>query len=66
MKTAWALLAAFWAWLIWSMPSEMGVIVKASGHAIGQVIEVGWLIVLGVAFVSVAGWLAVVFWKGTK
>lgn len=66
MKAAYALTAGFWAWLIYTMPTEMGIIVKATGHMLTQVIEIGWGAVIAVSFLLIVGCLPTVRSKGTK
>lgn len=59
-------MAGFVAWMAYTMPSEMGVIVKATGHMLTQVIEIGWGVFLAVNFLIIVGWLGLVLTKGTK
>ena len=66
MKTAYALTAGFWAWLIYTMPTEMGIIGKATVHMFAQVIEIGWGLFLAASFLLIVGWLGMVFTKGMK
>ena len=57
MKTAYALIAGFWAWLIYTMPTEMGIIGKATVHMFAQVIEIGWGAVIAASFLLIVGCL---------
>lgn len=66
MKTAYALTAGFWAWLIYTKPAEMAIIAKATGHVFVQAGSAAWLAVLLLAGISVIGWLALIFTKGIK
>lgn len=47
MKTAFALTAGFWAWMIWSMPSEMAVIGRSFVHVFGMVVPIALAIGAG-------------------
>lgn len=40
MKTAYSGLAAFWAWMIWSMPSEMAIIGRSFVHVFEMVLPI--------------------------
>ena len=51
MKTASAATAAFWGWLVWSMPGEMAII----GRSVVHVFEM----VLPIALVTGAGALVI-------
>ena len=66
MKTMYTLAAALLAWMTYTKPAEMGVIVKATGHMLAQVIEIGWGLCLAVNFLIIIGWLGLVLAKGTK
>ena len=66
MKTAYALTAGFWAWLIYTMPTEMGIIAKATGHMFAQVVEIGWGAVIAASFLLIVGCLPTVRSKGAK
>ena len=57
MKAAYALTVGFWAWLIYTMPTEMGIIAKATGHMFAQVIEIGWGAVIAASFLLIIGCL---------
>ena len=66
MKTAYALIAGFWAWLIYTMPTEMGIIAKATVHMFAQFAEIGWGLFLAASFLLIVGCLPAVRSKGTK